>query len=85
MKWPDKLSLASLIIGALSLLAAIITGFFGAYIASIISLSCLLSTWFIWITLRILAIDRQLGREDKSKTAIIQKRSIDPYTPKSVF
>ena len=97
MKQRDSFTLISFFISMLSLAIAIVSGFSGAKLASIVSLWVIVVTWVIWVTIKIVRFDKLiLSERSKQETripenvdkALIPKlpdQALFPYQPKFHF
>ena len=56
----DAFTIASLLIGAISLLISIVTGLLGAYIASVSALAILVLSWWIWVTVKLVKLEARI-------------------------
>ncbi|MFH2065646.1 MAG: hypothetical protein ABIK15_10655 [Pseudomonadota bacterium] len=84
MKNRATLTTLSFIIGIISIIVSITTGFLGAKLASYTALGFFGLTWVAWVTIHILQLDRILySKQPISDTKIIQKRI--SYNPQHEF
>ena len=88
MKKPDTYTILSLLISLLSLLSAVLTGFWGAQLASIVSVGIMMLTWGSWVTVKIVLIEKKInlnGTDDRmffnKNISILPSKGLTHYKP----
>jgi len=81
MELDRLISRLSLGLGALGVLAAILTGFFGELITSIVIAASVVVLWLGWITYSLIRISRRFQEEQKASVAVISGEDTISYDP----
>lgn len=83
MKHKDRFTTVSFFISMLSLAIAIVSGFTGAKLASLVSLWIIVVCWVIWVTIKILRFENELLSKKRESELLIRKGADKELNPRN--